>query len=41
MLTDDAFYAQAKAGAEKRREFLDGKRMVKELEDMFLELVQK
>lgn len=41
MLTDDAFYAQAKAGAEKRREFLDGKRMVKELEDMFQELVQK
>ena len=41
MLTDDAFYAQAKAGAEKRREFFDGKRMVRELEDMFLELVEK
>ena len=41
MLTDDAFYAQAKAGAEKRREFFDGKRMVRELEDMFLELMEK
>lgn len=41
MLTDDAFYAQAKAGAEKRREFFDGKRMVKELEDMFLELASE
>ena len=40
MLTDDAFYAQAKAGAEKRSAFFDGKRMVKELEDMFLELVK-
>lgn len=40
MLTDDAFYAQAKAGAEKRREFFDGKRMVKELEDMFLNLMK-
>lgn len=41
MLTDDAFYAQAKAGAEKRSAFFDGKRMVKELEDMFLELVKQ
>ena len=41
MLTDDAFYALAKAGAENRREFFDGKRMVKELEDMFLDLVKQ
>ena len=39
MLTDEDFYAQAKAGAQKRSAFFDGKRMVKELEDMFLELV--
>ena len=39
MLTDEDFYAQAKAGAGKRSAFFDGKRMVKELEDMFLELV--
>lgn len=41
MLTDEAFYQQAKAGAEKRREFFDGKRMVQELEEMFLELVNE
>ena len=39
MLTDEDFYAQAKAGAGKRSAFFDGKRMVKELEDLFLELV--
>lgn len=41
MLTDDAFYAHAKAGAEKRREFFDGKRMVQEFENMLLELANK
>lgn len=41
MLTDDAFYAQAKAGAEKRSAFFDGKRMVKEIEDMFIQLVHE
>ena len=41
MLTDEAFYAQVKAGAEKRSTFFDGKRMVKEVEDMFLSLVQE
>lgn len=39
MLTDEAFYAKAKAGAQKRGEFFDGKRMVKEVENMFLSLV--
>ena len=39
MLTDEAFYAQAKAGAEKQSTFFDGKRMVKEVENMFLDLV--
>lgn len=41
MLTDDAFYATAKAGAENRSTFFDGKRMVKEVEDMFLELMKE
>lgn len=41
MLTDEELYARAKAGAEKRREFFDGKRMVKELENMFLELMEQ
>lgn len=39
MLTDEAFYAQAKEGALRRSTFFDGKRMVREIEDMFLELV--
>ncbi len=41
MLTDEEFYRQAKAGAERRSAFFDGKRMVKEVEDMFLDLVGK
>jgi len=41
MLTDEALYAQAKAGAEKRSAFFDGKRMVREIEDMFVQLVQE
>ena len=40
MLTDDAFYAKAKDGAQKRSTFFDGNRMVKEIEDMLLELVK-
>ena len=41
MLTDDAFYATAKVGAENRSTFFDGKRMVKGVEDMFLELMKE
>lgn len=41
MLTDEAFYAEAKAGAQKRGQFFDGKRMVKEIEDLFLSLVNR
>ncbi len=41
MLTDEAFYAQAKAGAERRSAFFDGKRMVQEIEDMFLEMMKE
>ena len=39
MLTDEEFYCQAKAGAERRSAYFDGKRMVKEVENMFLDLV--
>lgn len=41
MLTDKELYARAKAGAEKRGKFFNGKRMVKEIEDMFLSLVEE
>lgn len=41
MLTDEAFYAEAKAGAEKRSSFFDGKRMVQEIEDLFLDLMKE
>ena len=40
MLTDEALYAQARAGAENRSRFFDGKRMVQEIEDMFLQLAE-
>ncbi len=39
MLTDEAFYAQAKQGAQKRIAFFDGKRMVREVEAMLESLV--
>lgn len=38
MLTEEAFYAEAKAGAERRSSFFDGARMVREVEDMLLKL---
>ena len=41
MLCDDAFYAQIKQGARERSAFFDGRRMVKELEEMFMELVEE
>lgn len=41
MLTDDAFYADAKAGAQRRSSFFDGKRMAQEVEEMLLQLVEK
>jgi len=41
MLTDDAFYAKTKAGAQNRSAFFDGKRMVREIENLFLELAEK
>jgi hypothetical protein len=39
MLTDEAFYQEAKAAAMRRSSFFDGERMVKEVEQMLLELV--
>ena len=41
MLTDEDFYARTKEGARKRSAFFDGKRMVQEIEDLFLELAEK
>ena len=41
MLTDEAFYSEAKAGAVRRSTYFDGKRMVREVEDMFLDLVKE
>lgn len=38
MLTDEAFYAQAKAGAERRSGFFNGARMAGEVEEMLLRL---
>lgn len=41
MLTDEAFYAQAKAGAQRRSSFFDGARMAREVEQMLLELMEQ
>ena len=41
MLVDHSFYAQAKAAAEHRSLFFDGKRMVKDVEQMFIGLLDK
>lgn len=40
MLMDSDFYAHIKAGAEERSTFFDGKRMVKEIEDDFIDLIK-
>ena len=41
MLTDEAFYAEAKNGAVRRSHFFDGVRMVKEVEQMLLQLAEE
>ncbi len=41
MLTDELFYDQVKAGAEKRSAFFNGKRMVKKIEELFAQLVKE
>ena len=40
MLEDTVFYETAKHGAEKRSAFFDGNRMVKEIENVFFELME-
>lgn len=39
-MLDDVSYRKYKAGAEKRKAFFDGKRMVQEVEDMFIRLAK-
>ena len=41
MLTDEDFYMSCKEAAQRRSAFFDGKRMVREIEDMFLSLVEE
>lgn len=41
MLVDEVFYKQIKEGAVRRSAFFDGKRMVKEVEDMFIKLASE
>lgn len=41
MLADQEFYQQAKQAAERRSAFFDGKRMVKEVEDEFISLINQ
>lgn len=41
MLTEEDLYNRAKAGAERRSAFFDGKRMVQEVEEMLLELANE
>ena len=41
MLTDEDYYQKLKSGAEKRSRFFDGKRMVAELEEMFLQMMEE
>ncbi|MDO5400301.1 MAG: glycosyltransferase [Eubacteriales bacterium] len=40
-LTDEEFYCQMKAAAQRRSAFFSGKRMVREIEDMFLQMMQE
>lgn len=39
MLTDESFYSQKKAAAERRSSYFSGRRMARELEDMFLQMM--
>lgn len=41
MLTDGAFYAAQKAGAERRSRYFSGRRMARELEEMFLKMLEE
>ena len=41
MLTDPAFYEKARQGAQRRSAYFDGKKMVKEVENIFLSLLNE
>jgi hypothetical protein len=41
MLTDEAFYETIKAGAQRRSQFFDGKRMVQQVEQIFLDMMKQ
>ena len=41
MLTDEAFYEKIKSGAQRRSRFFDGRRMVQEVEQIFLDMMQE
>ena len=41
MLTDEAFYEKINSGAQRRSRFFDGRRMVQEVEQIFLDLMQE
>lgn len=41
VLSDEAFYQQLREGARRRSAFFDGKRMVRDVEKMFIELLER
>ena len=41
MLTDEVYYQKIKSGAERRSKFFDGRRMVREVEQIFLDLMKE
>lgn len=41
MLTDEDFYQKIKEGAQRRSRYFDGKRMVREVEEIFLDLMKE
>ena len=41
MLTDEAFYEKIKSGAQRRSRFFDGRRMVQEVEQIFLDMMKE
>jgi glycosyltransferase involved in cell wall biosynthesis len=41
MLTDETYYQKIKSGAERRSKFFDGQRMVREVEQIFLDMMKE
>jgi glycosyltransferase involved in cell wall biosynthesis len=41
MLTDESYYQKIKSGAERRSKFFDGQRMVREVEQIFLDMMKE